>query len=421
MRRLCTLWGLGAFLLFPALGHGEPSVGMLGLEPVEVPQSVADTITKALKARGTDLGLRVVSGKPLLEMKLVFGCLDEAAPCMAQVGTSLGVDRLLFGAVRKTPLGYSVTLKLVHVAKASLEKELTFHINREEMGEQALRTESEKWLTAVLGLKVTASVIVTASVPGARVGVDGSPVGVFTGSVPVVASNLPPGRHEVTVTAQGHRRFVALVHVGRGETMEVKAELEPEPALGGGMGGAGEGAPGGGKEDHAHPGRAARYAAWGTGGAALATFAVATVAAIRVGQLSDKKLSAMREACEVDPEGPSCLRYIPECGDSTVGTCRYNVIGNDACRAAASKDTFTGLPRNQEVADICSEGRAWATATWVLFPVGGALTAAAGYFIWSGYLAKKEPAKERGLARLRLTVEPVVGPGLTAVTASVRF
>lgn len=431
MRKLHGLVALLAMLAVPAAARAQSSLAVLGFEPIDVPEEVANLVTTGLRVRAATVRLRVVPGKPLVEMKLVFGCLDEAPACMAQIGQSLGAEKLLYGTVRKSRTGYSVTLKYLDVGRARLENEQTFQLVKGDAREAPLRPHVEKWFAAVTGLKATGVLRITPSVAGAKVVVDDTVIGTSSGLAPVIASDLRPGKHEIVVTAPKHKRFSASVRVAAGETLELNAQLEKEEEPIGPVGPTGPTgivaptgptgiiAPTGTTES---PGRASRIAAWTTGGAAIAAYIVGAVAAVKVGSVADSKKSQMIADCAADPKGPACLRVIPGCDQPGADpiACRYNVAGNDACRAASTLVSDTGQPRNARVADLCKEGKSWATATWVVFPIAGALTAVSGYFFWTGYLGKKPVNKEKQTA-LRLRLEPVLGPGLSAVAATLEF
>src|SRR5450432_852107 len=77
--------------------HADPTVAVLGIEPVDVPEQLSQAVTDALRQRAAATpGIRMVQGKDLVEMKMIFGCDGEAASCMAQAGRSLGADKLLY-------------------------------------------------------------------------------------------------------------------------------------------------------------------------------------------------------------------------------------------------------------------------------------------------------------------------------------
>src|SRR5258706_7542148 len=95
-------WICGAAMLVAAAGvaRAEPSVAVLGIEPVDVPDASAVQLTDALRQRAAATGgVRLVQGKDLVEMKMIFGCDGETPACMAQAGKSLGADKLLYGTL----------------------------------------------------------------------------------------------------------------------------------------------------------------------------------------------------------------------------------------------------------------------------------------------------------------------------------
>src|SRR5437763_15661777 len=86
-----------ALLVASSAQAADVSVAVLGLEPVDVPEPLAQQITDALRQRAASTaGLRMVQGKDLLEIKMVFGCPEELPACMAQAGKALGADQLRY-------------------------------------------------------------------------------------------------------------------------------------------------------------------------------------------------------------------------------------------------------------------------------------------------------------------------------------
>src|SRR5438105_4034538 len=88
-------------LLVGAAARAEPIV-VLGAEAVGVPDAQAVALTEALRA---ELKKRpraeVMPGKDYVEMRLLFGCTEEAqlGACMAQVGRSLVADKLVLATL----------------------------------------------------------------------------------------------------------------------------------------------------------------------------------------------------------------------------------------------------------------------------------------------------------------------------------
>src|SRR6185437_8612730 len=123
MRRYCaTTLLLSAVLLAAGAAHAQttpPSLAVLGVEPVDVPEALAQQLTDALRQRAAATsGIHAVAGKDLIEIKGVFGCDTESPTCMAQAGKTLGADKLLYGTLKKSGRNVVVGLKLLDVRTA---------------------------------------------------------------------------------------------------------------------------------------------------------------------------------------------------------------------------------------------------------------------------------------------------------------
>jgi TolB-like protein len=437
MRQLVALVALSSALCTPAVARSQTTVAVLGFEPIEVPEDVANQVTQALRQRASQARqVKVVAGKALVELKLTFGCLDEAPACMAPIGGSLGAEKLLFGAVRKGRGGYAVTVKYFDVGRQRVENEQTFQVLRSEANAAGLKTAADHWFGAVTGLKNGATLRIAASAAGAKIYVDDKLVGTASGFEPVTVGDLEPGRHAVRVERKGYKTYRETVRVAAGDSADVNAQLEKEEEIAplGPPGPTGPGGPtgvpaptgpggplAGGTEA---PGRASRIAFWSTAGAAVVTVAIAGYAAWKVSDLGNQKTQAMQAACKNTPTDPSCLAYSPDAGceaNPNDWRCYYYIFGNDACTAARKVNVNTGQARNPTVADLCSEGQSWATTTWVLFPIAGAFAVASGYFLWNGYIRGGGTSERQSALVRNLTLSPVIGPGTAAMSAELRF
>src|SRR5664279_553866 len=135
--RVSSLTALGVFagllLTSPSASAGDVTLSVLGLEPAAgAPEAVASAVTEALRQRVTSsTGFRLVPGKDLVEVKLVFSCPDEAPPCMTQAAQSIGSAKLIFGTVQ--PVGsdaFIVTLKLLDADKGMVESWISEQITK---------------------------------------------------------------------------------------------------------------------------------------------------------------------------------------------------------------------------------------------------------------------------------------------------
>src|SRR5947209_6217945 len=116
MRRASAISACAVALLAISAGAHAQVVSVLGIEAQEVPEQLARELTDALRQRAATVRtFTPAPTKDLTEIKLVFGCVDEAPACMAHAGKTLGADKVLFGSIRKTSAGFKVMLRWLDV------------------------------------------------------------------------------------------------------------------------------------------------------------------------------------------------------------------------------------------------------------------------------------------------------------------
>ena len=203
------------------------TVAILGLEASEgVPDSVALGVTDALRQRLSMLsGYRLVQGRDLVEVKLVFSCPDEAPACMGQAAKSLGASRLIFGAVKSAGSdSYSITLKLFDADKDVVESWTTDQLSRAQSSGTALYAPVQKWIATLTGQSLPGTLRLLGGVVGASVTIDGGAAGVM-GSGGLTIANVAAAKHEITVSKPGYTPAKKSVTLGSGETRDVTIEL----------------------------------------------------------------------------------------------------------------------------------------------------------------------------------------------------
>jgi hypothetical protein len=226
--------GLAATATFSSGGRvlagDNLTVAVLGLEASEgVPDSVAIGITDALRQRmSTMSGYRLVQGRDLVEVKLVFSCPDEAPACMAQAAKSLGASRLIFGSVKKAGSdSYNITLKLFDADKEVVESWTADQLARSQSSGSALVAPMQKWTATLTGQSLPGTLRVQGGVVGASVAVDGVGVGVM-GAGGLTIPNVATGKHEITVTKPGYAPAKKSVTLGSGDSRDVAIEMAAE-------------------------------------------------------------------------------------------------------------------------------------------------------------------------------------------------
>jgi hypothetical protein len=198
---------------------------VLGVEAVDAPAELAGRLAEALRAQvKQSAGFKLVAGKSLEEIKLVFGCVDEKDDCMARAGKTMGVAKLLWGNLQKAGGGaLTVTVKLLDVPSARLDRKANRDFSARELAGAGARRAIEK-LTGSFIPGLTGSLRITCNVPGASITVGSRALGATEGAITV--ENLAPGKHHVSVTMEGYRPWSQEVTVTAGDTTLVEVTLE---------------------------------------------------------------------------------------------------------------------------------------------------------------------------------------------------
>ena len=191
--------GEGAGVAVRAAGY-EPSAAALG---------------RSRRRRRFLRPLAVLAGVVLLALLAVAGFVVtarsvevEVDPPPDRLAVSGGLVFELAGRYLVLPGSY-----LVEAEKAGYRRlETTLEINGDARQTYALSLEKLPGLLAIETLV------------GAHIEIDGEPVA----TAPTEPLELPPGEHEVAITAERHRPFLATVEIaGGGETTALEAPLEP--------------------------------------------------------------------------------------------------------------------------------------------------------------------------------------------------
>ncbi|HEY4187365.1 MAG TPA: PEGA domain-containing protein [Polyangia bacterium] len=220
--------------LYPGMSHASgdgPPTAVLGLEAIDVPATLVDQISEELRQRVSAASdLRLVSGKDLVELKLVFACADEGHACMGQVGKSLDAERLIYGSVKKAGGDYAVWLKLFDVRKEKVDAWLTETLPAAQADGPAIKSAVGRWFAKLTGHPVNAGMIlVSANLLGAVVTLDGIPVGA-TAEHPLTIPDVKPGQHEVVLTKAGNAPARQQFVVTAGQTVSVNLALHADAA-----------------------------------------------------------------------------------------------------------------------------------------------------------------------------------------------
>lgn len=389
----------GLLLTSPSALAGDVTLSVLGLEPAAgAPEAVASAVTEALRQRVTSSpGFRLVPGKDLVEVKLVFSCPDEAPPCMTQAAQSIGSAKIIFGTVQ--PVGtdaFIVTLKLLDADKGVVESWISEQITKSQAAPVGLRAPVQKWFATLTGQTQPGTIKVAGGVIGAAVWLDGIQAGLL-GSDGLTLAGIAAGPHQITVSKTGYEKWERTITLASGasekipvqlkairaeaapdisEAVKPSASVETEPA------------------SAAEPfNQGSRIGAWATLGLGLVSVGLGVYSSYKVNSINSN-LDQYR---------------------------RYNCAGGGppTCTAAGANK-----PLNQQEIDYVnsqkSSGDNFTKLQWVGYGVGGALLVTSGVFFYRGYIAKPTDLAARK-NRSNLIVLPSLVPGNIGALAYLTF
>ena len=205
----------------------ESTLAILGIEAAEgAPESVAVALTDALRQRASsERGLRLVAGRELLAIKIMFSCPDEAPSCMADAAKGLGAAKLIFGSVKGSAgQGYVVTLKLLDATRRQIDNYVAEPISQGLAMPGSIRGPVQKWFATLMGQSALGTIRVRGDVPGTAIALDGQPIGVI-GSDDLIHSNVPAGKREIVASKPGYAPIRQEVNVSAGNTSDVAIRM----------------------------------------------------------------------------------------------------------------------------------------------------------------------------------------------------
>lgn len=401
----------------------QVAVGLLGIDGASVEPGMGQALTEALRKHLPSLpNMRVeMRSQDLSEVKLVFGCTDEKPACMAKVGRSLGVDRLIFGSIRKLPQAttYTVSLKQLNVVDSTIEKYITEAVPAEVLrdGSPQLNDLVGRWLPALLNDTSRGGFRILTDPPGASVQLDGVPLG----QTPLAFGEVEIGEHTVRIEKPGLPPIVRTITVRGGQTDELSINLLNPGEVAHSPAPASPAAEKGGLVMSKSLSKGLRIGAFVAAGIA----GVAAISAIGTW----RAYSGAQDAATLQLN-PLYDRLL---GNGTLGQYTNFFGSSQALSTCAPVATLMGDANYQGYLSECRRGNSLATATtglWVVTGVFGALSLTAGLLssLRTGDVseaappAKKDsPAPSSQPGPRLVSISPAVSPEGFAATATVRF
>ena len=364
---LVLLTGLGGVNAW-----AQTTVAVLGVEPVEAPANRAICLAEALKSQVKQAqGFALVPGKDIDEIKLVFGCIDEKPACMARAGKSLRASKLLWGTLRKGPAGYTFAVRLLDVATAKIDKQVTETVSKASLGSDCGAAATAR-VAAAMFAKAKGAIKVSANVAGAQVLLGPTVIG-MTYDMPIVLKDLPAGSYEIHVRKDGYDTWSKTVTITSGQVLELQAELTevrgPTPPTGG--------------DDTTSGGRTGwKIAFWSSA-------AITVGMAVGLG-VSGAGVLGVQEDKEDFIIGYRDFLAKPDNAGKYSGNPYHALDDNtDVC---TNSDSIVDSGYKSRLNEICDDGKSKAVMTNVFLGLTLAAAAASGFFYYKAYMGKKEAA-----------------------------
>jgi PEGA domain len=342
---------------------------------------------------------RLVQGRDLVEVKLVFSCADEAPPCMTQAAQSIGANKLVFGSVQ--PVGtdaFIVTIKLLDAERGVVESWVSEQINKAQATPVGLRAPVQKWFATLTGQALPGTLKIAGGVVGAAVLIDGVQAGLL-GSDGLMVAGVAGGQHQLTVSKTGYEKWERNVTLSSGATERIQVQLksienpselaqaEPIPPPVGPVGST----PGPAREP---PNQGSRVGAWALLGLGIV--------GVGLGGYSSYRVTSINSSLD------QYRRY--ECSGSAFG-----------CHTDGKPFTSQQTTDERNYIDSQkSSGDNWSKVQWVGYGVGGALIVTSAVLFYHGYFGKPDDTASSGTSS-RLVLLPSIGRSNVGALAFVAF
>ncbi|MFO0685660.1 MAG: hypothetical protein U0234_26600 [Sandaracinus sp.] len=200
---LLALVPVGLVLGSVATAQADETVVVLGLTSIDGDDEYARNLSGVLRhaaegVRGWSVSERDVA---LANLELVAGCEAPDPDCLAQIASTVGAQRLVFGTITRTsgtPYQFAVSLHSYSVASGAIEENLERTLSSTRTDIEDLREPAREMVNALANVPHVGTIRVTATAHQ-EVRIDGTVVGSTDGGGVFVASNVTAGSHEVVV------------------------------------------------------------------------------------------------------------------------------------------------------------------------------------------------------------------------------
>ncbi len=217
------------------------SLIVLGVRSAEGDDEFTRNLTGAVRGAASHVEGWEVSDREVtfVQMALVHDCDNPNPTCLGAIAAALGVERIIYGDVRRTSAGddydFSINLHVFNATSSTIEHSVADTIPNVQRDIDDLREPALRWIRSLQGAPRTGTLIVRVNVPGAEVLVDGTSVGTVDDNGALRVEDVEAGTRQVRVTAEGHTAFTSSVSVEAYTEATLEGELQAGSEGGGGV------------------------------------------------------------------------------------------------------------------------------------------------------------------------------------------
>ncbi len=195
---LCCLLALG---FQPTFARADSSVVVLGVRSLDGDDEFARRVSQSLRGSAKQIKAWKISDRDisLAQMSLAHGCDEPDARCMADIASTLTVDRLVYGTVLRRDGNVEVALFNFDAVTGQIESWINETIPADSLEGNALKATTGGLARRLGGMDVTGALRVRSQAVGAQVILDGKPVGVIDEKGGLLLAGLAVGPHSLTL------------------------------------------------------------------------------------------------------------------------------------------------------------------------------------------------------------------------------
>ncbi len=218
---------LGLLVLQVSEARADSSVVVLGVRSLDGDDELAREVSQALRDAAKTLPAWKISDRDvsLAQMSLAHGCDEPDARCMADIASTLEVDRLIYGTMLRSDTTTEVSLFNFDAVTGQVESSITEKVPSDALVGVALKGTAATLAKRLAGIEPKGALRVRGNAPSARVLLDNKEVGVLDARGELLLAGIAAGKHNLRVV-KGDAQNAQEIEIREAETTTSQLMLE---------------------------------------------------------------------------------------------------------------------------------------------------------------------------------------------------